>query len=140
TTPKTFSEYLSTSVHEHLHYTSFQPERDLWPVFMEEGMTELLAVNAVSKYIDNQENLGLLAYGNQVKLLLDIFSKSDQTKLVDLYFNDKSEEQLSELLTSSFSEFDYNDFRLKGESLLYVGFEDLSERQELKEEMDEMIR
>jgi len=136
---KTFSEYLNTALHEHLHRVSFVGENQIWPTFMEEGMTELLAFQAISKYVESSQDLGLLAYSDQVEWLYHYQSINDSQELERLYFQDKSELKLKDYFEESLEGFDYDDFVRSGETLFYLGYAHTQERNQLKQDLQEMI-
>lgn len=137
--PSSFAEYLSTSIHEYLHASAYQGEETIWPTFMEEGVTEYLTIQALAPYLTSSEATGMLAYADQVRLMNQMTARVDKNTLLRLYFRHKTKSDLKAFLEDSLSNFDFQTFEVKGETLHFMGYKELEKREQLKQELEEMV-
>jgi hypothetical protein len=103
--PDVFNAYLSTLVHEYLHYTSYVSEERRLDNFFEEALTEYFARRVVKEQLNYSENVG---YPIAVLLLTEMTKEIPEDKLLAVYLT-KNQKELEYLLDEAYGKNFYND-------------------------------
>jgi hypothetical protein len=120
TNPDAAYGYLSTLVHEYLHYTTYVSEEKRLDHFFEEGLTEYFARKIVKQQINYTENVG---YPVAVKLIEEITKKIPEDKLLTIYFT-KDQKQLEYLLDEAYGKNFYADSSVYFSTINYLPFDE----------------
>ena len=121
TSKTTIADYIVTLTHEYLHFTSYVSEErsDNFPLFFEEGITELLARMATKQQLQTDTNLG---YPIIVKIIQEITKKIPVEDLSEIYFT-KDFDRLYQSLNKAYGKNFYEDSELYFTMLIYLNGE-----------------
>lgn len=131
----TFSQYLMTSLHEYLHAIAYYENYE-WPDSLEESMTEYLSLEAGFDYVYDKSKLDRLVYTDNVQLLEKLLTKVDKKKMLELYFNDKTDKSLRNEFAKVYANYHYDTFKSDFNTLLYMNYDDIDQRKEFMERLD----
>ncbi len=131
-----FAGYLSTSIHEYLHFVS--DTGDPFPPFLEEGMTEyfnqkILSAVMLSVHPDIQKKKGDV-YAEEVQVVRRLEEKMSPEELVSLYFS-KNVLKFSELLGKK----TYQTFISLGDRLYYQPLESITQKNNVYEQIQSLL-
>lgn len=105
---KDIANFLGTLIHEYIHYTSYVSSERILPQFFEEGLTEYLSQQVISKQLHIKVDIG---YPVIVKVIMAMAQKIPPTRLEEIYFN-KNTDQLISLLDETYGKNFYKDTEL----------------------------
>lgn len=104
----TLADYVSTLVHEYLHYTSYVSDEQRLPLFFEEGLTEYFARKAVVQELQVSPEIG---YPLLVKIMSEIVRDVGEEEMQEIYLN-KSNLLLVSALNKAYGDTFYRDSEL----------------------------
>lgn len=134
----TFSQYLLTSLHEYLHAIAYY-ENYAWPDSLEESMTEYLSLESGYNYVYDKSKLDRIVYSDNVQMLEKLLSQLDSEKMLELYFNDKSDKPLRNEFARVYPSYNFDTFKTDFDSLLYMNYDDIETRKSFVERMSSQI-
>jgi hypothetical protein len=134
----TFSQYLMTSLHEYLHAVAYY-ENYAWPDSLEESMTEYLSLEAGYNYVYDKSKLDRIVYADNVRMLEKLLAQVDSEKIIELYFNDKTDRPLRNEFARVYSNYNFDTFKNDFDSLLYMNYDDIDTRKSFIEKMSAQL-
>lgn len=117
---KSIADFLTTLIHEYLHYSSYSSEDRSLPDFFEEGLTEYYSREIIDSQLDIKTSLG---YPLITRIIEEIANKVDAKELETIYFN-KDLDALQYLLDDKFGKNFYQDSELYFTLIPYLSNEE----------------
>lgn len=121
----TFSMYLSISLHELLHYYSYNSNDNLVK-FLKEGFTDYFSMNTTSKYTNNK----IIHYPEEVIIIEQIIKSIPEEELMKIYFLQDST-TLENNIDTLYPKGTYKQFINLGENLSYSDLKDITTRRNI---------
>ena len=100
TKPTMVADYISTLIHEYLHFDSYISEERSLPLFFEEGLTEHFSREVQKSGLDVDKYLG---YPVLIRIIEQLIEKLPEQKLIEIYYS-KDTNSLYELLDENYGE------------------------------------
>lgn len=128
-----FSQYLATTVHEYLHFYSYNTSSRYseLPKFLDEGITELLTLVSVENFLNKQVGI---SYPNQVEIVRRVEQLITGGELKNVYFS-KNENNLRKILGDSLSNGAYDILIERGNLLFTTSDKDKETQESLKKQI-----
>ncbi len=135
-----FSCYLITGVHEYLHFFSYATSNsnNVLPVFIDEGITDYLALVVNDSFLKKQTQCLGSGYPNEIEIIKTIIKITSEDKLQDIYFS-KDENELENYIDNYFSKGMYEEVKNKGNLLDVYRSNDALAQVNIKEEIIKLL-
>lgn len=132
---KTLSFYLDTTLHEYLHFYSSSETKNL-DTFLEEGITDYLKIQILSKYLE-PESL-TLGYPDEVEVMATLVKYLPKVMLTSYYFN-KDQKGLEAWFNATYDNQAYQSFIMDGKAITYAPIGDEKTKQRYVKDMETLL-
>lgn len=117
---KSIADFLTTLIHEYLHYSSYSSKDRSLPSFFEEGLTEYYSREVINSQLNIKPKLG---YPLITRIIEEIANKIDAKELEAIYFN-KDLDALQYLLDNKYGKNFYKDSEIYFTLIPYLSNEE----------------
>lgn len=135
-----FSKYLSTAIHEYLHFYSYStsPRGFELPNFLDEGITDYLTSITMDDFLNYKTQHAYVGYLNEVEIVGKISALLTKDYLKKIYFS-KNENDLKKSIDDHSSKGIYDIVKDKGDLLYKTSVEDKETQESLKKQIFEIL-
>ena len=132
-----FSYYLSTGIHEYLHFFSYHTSGDnSLPSFIDEGITDFLTTKELDEFLKKQTSYS--GYPTEIEIIKGMTKLTSEEEIIDIYFS-KNEKTMRKQIEDKLIKGGYDLIKTKGNLLSSVPPHNIDEKEEIKKEIMELL-